>query len=151
MSPKYDFLEIDFWMIFWVAKKLDFCRFWVPKLKGGIPLFGCFFDIFHVFSSFGCFPRFWVIFHGQGDQKYQNNNKKTTLTASLATSSSPPAPHHQSLINKAERTVLTYPWHPHQPFQLNGRAVVPALPVQSARPFSNGSGRVRSSLSYPFF
>ena len=61
---------------------------------------------------------------------HRKNDGKTSLTTSLATSSSPPAPHHQRLTNQASRTVLTYPWYPHQPFQLNGRAVVPALPVQ---------------------
>ena len=71
-----------------------------------------------------------IVKHTMTFSKKYNNDEKTSVTTSLATSSSPPAPHHQRLINKASRTVLTYPWHPHQPFQLNGRAVVPALPVQ---------------------
>ena len=90
------------------------------------------FLIFLSFSSVWSLLAIFSFFHARDDQKMQKINEKTSLTTSLATSSSPPAPHHQRLTNKASRTVLIYLWHPHQPFQLNGRAVVPALPVQSA-------------------
>ena len=121
--PKSEFWEVDFLMIFGLSKKHDFCRFWVPKLKGGIPLFGCFFDIFHVFSSFGCFPRFWVIFHGQGDQKCRKNDEKTSITTNLFTSSYHQPTHDILFIFPVNGKLK-------RPFPMNGRAVFPALPAQ---------------------
>ena len=95
-------------------------------------VFSLFFDILRAFSCYWAFSTILLIFLAQACQKCQKHNEKTSPATSLATSSSPPTPHQQCLTNKAERTALIDPWHPHQSFQLNGRAVVPALPVQSA-------------------
>ena len=119
-------------MIFWIAKNVNFWSILGPLGKSIFTLLGHVLSIFRDFSCCWAFSTILLIFLAQACQKCQKNNEKTSLATSLATSSSPPTPHQQCLTNKAERTALIDPWHPHQSFQLNGRAVVPALPVQSA-------------------
>ena len=92
--------------------------FWATFLL----FFGFFFGL-----DFCCnFGRFFL---PKATKNVEKNDEKTDLTTNLATSSYH-QPHHQRLTNEASRVDLTYPWYPHPPFQVNGRAVVPALPVQ---------------------
>ena len=128
------------------------------------------FRTFRVLATFGRFLSIFIDFGPHGTRKtaknrrisakkcqkfhskkrFMNGGKRTCLTTSLATRYSPPGSHHQILTTRSSPPVphhqrLTN--HPHQPFQFNGRAVVPALPVQSARPSPWATGVLDLALS----
>ena len=137
-----------------------FCRFFSNlgsqngvKTKKKHDLFWSLFRTFRVLATFGRFLSIFIDFGPHGTRKtaknrrisakkrhkfhskkrFMNGGKRTCLTTSLATRYSPPGSHHQILTTRSSPPVphhqrLTN--HPHQPFQFNGRAVVPALPVQ---------------------
>ena len=103
--------------------------FGLPRSKRRWSVLGNFLLFFGFFFGFDFCCNFGRFFLPKATKNVEKNDEKTSLTTNLATSSYH-QPHHQRLTNEASRVDLTYPWHPHPPFQVNGRAVVPALPVQ---------------------
>ena len=97
--------------------------------KDGGLFWATFLLLFGFFFGFDFCCNFGRFFLPKATKNVEKNDEKTSLTTNLATSSYH-EPHHQRLTNEASRVDLTYPWYPHPPFQVNGRAVVPALPVQ---------------------
>ena len=116
------FLLLFFRHFWWISSP-----FGLPRSKRRWSVLGNFFVIFRFFLRFGLLLQFWSIFLAQGDQKCRKNDEKTSLTTNLFTSSYHQPTHDILFIFPVNGKLK-------RPFPMNGRAVIPALPAQSARP-----------------